>query len=232
MNIQLGFRAYKPDSLPEVSEMNILSILLAHTLTIFIFNVGSVVTGILLKQKIEEFNLFTGPSLLQFQLFGVPVHIRPLPLGGSVKFAEDQFKSLGILSTTLMCLSGPLMIGLAAVAFMPFGETIAMIQSGFLQILWGTVDPFGKAQEYLGQAWSYLNSVPFSHQLTAICAKNLAFNLLPIPGLSGGAVFYNILNKTLILSEKTQIRITTVGLLMLLLIMTSWGIALITFLRS
>ncbi|MCA8988745.1 MAG: hypothetical protein KDA78_13940, partial [Planctomycetaceae bacterium] len=108
----------------------------------------------------------------------------------------------------------------------------AMIQSGFLQILWGTVEPFGKAQEYLGQAWTYLNSVPFSHQLTAICAKTCAFNLLPIPGLSGGLVIYHILKRTFKLSEKNQDRILASGLFILLLIMASWGIALMVFLRS
>ena len=209
-----------------------LFILLAQALSILIHTVGSYVFVILLKEKIEEVKLFSGPDLLKYEVRDIVYRLGLIPFGGYVKIENDPDNPPSLFSKLLLILAGSIFLLTVAIILMPAGEVIDMFQSGFLQITWGAVSPLGKGQEYLGQAWSYLNSAPFPHMVAAIGAKSATFNLLPIVPSSGGMIIYDILQRSKKFSEESLESFTKYEIMIWLLMMASWVFAVVVFVRS
>ncbi len=117
---------------------------------------------------------------------------------------------------------------LIAVACLSFDQAWRVLARGFEQIIRGAILPLSQGHDYVHSVVAFVKGHPFITILGATAAKECAFNLLPIPPLSGGYALLAILDSLLPLSEKLRYRAMLIGFLCLVALMVGWMVAVIS----
>jgi membrane-associated protease RseP (regulator of RpoE activity) len=188
----------------------------------------TVLASILCRMPIEEISLFMGPDVFKFRLRGVLVKIAVIPIGGYVKHRDNEDMVRGrynLAARLFVTLAGPTAtLGLAALLL---GQERALESTlnGFRQLLEGAWSPLEVGQHYVAR----LLGSPFLTATGTLSAKMTAFNLLPIPLLSGGTALLSILLWRRD-GRKAHAIASWIGLLFALPFMVCWAIALFAFL--
>lgn len=148
--------------------------------------------------RVAEINIFTGPTLVRFNIGGTKVAIKPIPIGSGITFrseqdespaaSADRFRTIDDLSgwrRMLLALSTPIGFSLIALALVG-GSMIGHAATALEQIYLGAFQPSTTGvdllQRYL-EAWQETPSVA----LGILAAKYGVYLLVPTAGSPGFA---------------------------------------------
>lgn len=151
-----------------------------------VFNASTALVGAALGARIERIQFGAGPSILLFRTAGAEVRLGPILLSGFVKFAERPGATgyAAWPSQAAIALAGPAAafaaasIAVGAEALREFLLTWPQMWTATVDV--ARVDPVAALQPALA-------SGSFAQAISIVIVKFAAFNLLPLPVLSGGA---------------------------------------------
>lgn len=155
--------------------------------------------------RVDALAVFMGPKLLAARVAGLEAQLRAIPIPtAEVRFAsvadvaddEDERTSLDVLSRpkrlAVLALPWVLLLGVCATLLGPFAAAGAFAR-GFVQFPAGALAPTSTGVTLLA-ALTHRHAVLSPWAFAALLAtKLIAFNLLPIPGLSGFSIVYRVL---------------------------------------
>ncbi len=199
-------------------------LLLAHGICVAVFLVATIAAGRSFRIPIQEASLFNGPALLRFQIGGVTYRLNILPLGSSVEFAPEC-ESAPLSKRLVLIFSGAVALFLLAGGCLSFETAGDMTLRGFGQIVAGAVRPLSEGRDLWQSMAEFIGSSPFAILLGATAAKECAFNLLPIPPLSGGYALLAVADSASPLSDRFRFRAMFAGLLVFFALMLGWILA-------
>jgi membrane-associated protease RseP (regulator of RpoE activity) len=230
-----------------------LLILAAHAICVAVHISTMAVVGWRLGATVKEVSLFFSPVVIRFRYRGVNYQLGILPLGGSVRFKDDQDKPKGseeLLFAADMEVPGlsdlhPLkraaipaagcaaLIVLGALCLGPWAS-VRSLGRGFLQLM--PAAPWTPAWVPGGRALanrfvSLFRGGPFRVALGVLAAKQAAFNLLPLPPLNGGVIVISLAGWKKRLPEMAEIMANYVGIFFAILLTGYWIIRLAEALR-
>lgn len=169
---------------------------------------ATAVTGLLSRVPIKEIRLFFAPNLAVVLVGRMVVRVGSIPIGGSVHFWEDERQDkpserggrVWPLGWKLaLHLSGPLAVFLVSSICMGSLEAGRSLVTGFFQVVLGGLSPLSEGPVMIKKFADLFRS-DFVTALGVLCAKWVAFHLLPIPPANGGmallAPFQNWLEKS------------------------------------
>lgn len=197
-----------------------------------------------------EVAVFQGPRLFGCRIGRTEWRLNLIPLGARVLFGaprpesgsdsqsgldparveelariHEEFHAKPLFVQALMNLSGPVSMVLIAACFLGPSEGMSSLSRGFAQVFQGAWSPFEVGAPLIQ---GFLDLVARGGALSAagiLSAKLAALNLLPIPMLAGGQVL-----ALLLVGRRTPpllIYAQWLGLLLLVIVYTAWGIALV-----
>ena len=202
---------------------------------------------------VEEFVLFLGPGLCRFQVAGVRVTIRCLPIGGYVKFydatnEEDKtdaevtfpldtlpprpFHALHPCLRGAVILSGCATLLLVAAICLGPSEAWTAFLRGFSQFPAAAVAPISTGKELVARLADVATHLPFDTALGLLCAKAAALNLLPLPVLNGGAFLLTVIRWKRPAPARFEGITRVLGLVVLMLFAGSVLLAVLAYLYS
>jgi membrane-associated protease RseP (regulator of RpoE activity) len=185
----------------------------------------------LVGAKVEEVSLFYGKKILKTKFGDTTFSLGTIPLGGYVKCDED-FQNLHPLKRTLAPLCGCLALLILAMAVFGATEGFQKMARGFYQIASGVFAPRTQGALLVLTLFRFAEASTFLACVALVASKLAAFNLLPIPTLSGGDILLTLTGWIKPLSEKLRERIQIFGFIALLIIMLCWTIAFFYGLKS
>lgn len=142
------------------------------------------------KVRIEEFRLFYGQSLATYDLGRTQLHLGWIPLGCTTKYDVHQFALLPTIARVGLLFPPPLvMLGICLVLLGP-EKGLYHLLTGFRQMLEGIYSPIDVGYVLIGKLHALYRQSP-AEMVGVICAKWVAWSLLPI-GNIGGAVLHQI----------------------------------------
>ena len=193
--------------------------------------------GLIYRCAIEEVGFGFGNQLFRVPLKRFALTVNMLPLGGYVRFIDQDsvgyhsnqysglnlLENLGFYSKTVIILSG--CIVLMALACVLNGTKV--IFYGFYiweQYFSGALSPFSRAQDLINEAINYMKVATSLELFGLLCAKLSAINLLPIGFMNGGQVILE-LSKTFKVRDLTE-KFMMLTFFIMLASYISWIIAL------
>jgi len=218
------------------------------TATTLVHQLGFAVVGTLAGAVVDEFSLFMGKALAQFNLPIKPLRgsartrqpgrtvtlsVGSLPFGGSVRFAgmdseeaitEAAFYKLSLVRRLLIMLSGATFLLLLSAALLGWERAWSAFGSGFGQYVHGALAPLTYGQIMLSRLSDLLTKQPAHLALGVLAAKIAAFNLLPIPTLNGGQALLEIMRPRIKNTDRL-LRLNMAGLTVLACLTVSWWVA-------
>lgn len=203
----------------------------------------------LIGAEIELVGFFVGPVVARFRVAGIPIEWKAVPFpGGYVKMRgqeddEDpaepvcvdmpaqelgmRWVDLGRLTRVLIHATGCYVSIIIAMACLGPSHGLSSVYHGFHQILIGAVSPLPVRNALVRSMFDLLRNHPFPVAFGVIAAKNAAFNLIPLPPLSGGAIIIEVFRTR----RKTYDRISEyaafVGVIGSLLLALLWSFSII-----
>jgi hypothetical protein len=185
----------------------------------------------------EEVSLFFGPRLLSFRLGGLTCRLGCLPLGGYVKFHDDdlgplrrRYRDLHPLTRAAIPLAGCAALLLVAMACLGPAEGWGSFLRGFGQFPAGALAPLSTGQELQARLAEVLTALPLAAALGVFAAKVAAVNLLPLPPLNGGQVLATLLRWRRPPGSRLETAANYAGLLIYLALCLGWLTALAVYL--
>ena len=156
-----------------------------------VYLAGSVIALLACRIRIDEVNVFYGPAIISIKTPLGPVAVGCLPCGGSVSYDVQEFDRRPLLVRYMVILSGVFAQLLVAGVCLGIGVAVSQFGSGFIQIAWGAVAPFAHGTPLVRAFFERANESLFLG--CGLCAAKLAaFNMLPIPPMSGGRLLTEI----------------------------------------
>ncbi len=198
---------------------------------------ATAVTGLLSRVPIKEIRLFYGPNLAVVLVGPMVVRVGSIPIGGSVHFWEDERQDkpserggrVWPLGWKLaLHLSGPLAVFLVSSICMGSLEAGRSLVTGFFQVVLGGFSPLSEGPVMIKKFADLFRS-DFVTALGVLCAKWVAFHLLPIPPANGGmallAPFQNWLEKSK-RAESCYMVVCLIGIFFVCALSIGWSIAI------
>ena len=203
---------------------------------------GFVLASLVFSQKIEEFSLFFGKSILSVSWRGCTLCIRSIPMGGSVTiegmgYDDDElhasspvhgFRALPTNKRMLTFLAGPITCFLLAIACGGVVLAQQRVLIGFFQIIHGSLAPIAYGQQAIARFLAHVRNDHFIVLLGFLAAKNCAGNLLPLPILNGGQAIMTLFSN---MTSRQFYRMQLWGLTALALLLFGWACAVFTYIR-
>jgi membrane-associated protease RseP (regulator of RpoE activity) len=212
------------------------------------------IVGWWIGATVDEVSFFFSPVTIRFRYRAVDYRIGLIPMGGSVRFKGDRdkpksveeilfaadmeppgFNDLHPLKRVVIAASGCIaLVTLAALCLGPWAS-VRSLGRGFVQITpfapWTpTWVPGGK--ELAGRFVSLLRNGPFRVVIGVLAAKQAAFNLLPLPPLTGGMIITYLLGWKKGLPERILVSALYVGLLLTLITFGYWILEFVAVFRQ
>jgi membrane-associated protease RseP (regulator of RpoE activity) len=170
-----------------------LTLLIGLSLCVFL-HLGSIYTlASFFKLSVHEMSIGVGPTVFR----SGPVRIGLVPLSGFLRFADiadapsdsprTVLEDAPLYQQVLLAAVGPmsvLVLAYLCVAGQAFDSFLELPS----QLFSGALSPFATAQELIRGASLFLATSPFFVALGVVAAKHSACNLLPFPGMNGGAL--------------------------------------------
>lgn len=169
----------------------LITLLIAVTIHLLVIAAAGWAIGV----TILVFSLGLGPTIFRAGI----LRLGAIPAGGYVRFRDsrqdsvppEQMKSaFDGRSTTeqiAIMLSGCCVL-LAIAVILDGAAGLEAFLSLPLQVFQGARSPFNEAQVLLRSSSVFVESATFGTLVAVSCAKLAALNLLPLPGMNGGAV--------------------------------------------
>lgn len=107
---------------------------------------------------------------------------------------EGTFDGQPLLVQLVVTLSGSLALLSVAFAIAP-DQALFAFKDGFGQVVVGALSPLTRAQELLAGGSAAISQLTFFSLLALVAVKMVAFNLLPLPTLNGGALIALVGNR-------------------------------------
>jgi membrane-associated protease RseP (regulator of RpoE activity) len=209
--------------------------LLYSTILFAVYAASTATVGALLGLRIVDISLFVGPKIFRVHLFGIPLTMRLIPIGSSVRFRGDEnekndshgpadelmIDDLSIVKRTLFTLTG--CASLMVIAFICLGvpEAVHQLRTGFPQVVIGAL---GRKPNLARAYFELAANVSCRHALGLLATKLAAINLLPLPPNAGGMVLEAML--PIAIREKLRAITFPIFLTMALLWLTTFWSAL------
>ncbi len=201
---------------------------------------ATILVCLMASAPIDKAELFLGPNLAIARVRETAFSFRLIPIGGTVSLkaertpddSSDNRAFLQLPKTWRLSIqaSGPL--GLFLLSALCIGSDNAWhhLTSGFYQVVAGGLSPLSVGQSLLQKTIESLRS-DFIVGLGLLAAKYVAFNLIPIPPLTGGRLIVELLGGSVEQSrrERVLIGITYLGLLFSIVVVLGWSIAIVGF---
>ena len=205
-------------------------------LLILIHEAGHLIGARLAGIKIEKFSIGFGPRLFSFKRNETEYRLSLIPVGGYVMPAvqdTDEFSKYPLSSRIVFSLAGPLAnilcaviifasikltssdLTLSSILFVPITETVRI--AGLIVV--SIPDLFEHPDRLSGVIGIVSHGAKtFSHNATrlaslgALLSINLAiFNLIPIPPLDGGKIFFALLEKVFKPIRRLELPVAVTG---------------------
>lgn len=182
--------------------------LAAVALAVVIHLAAMAVCAIGMGIRVRNVSFGIGPTLLRLG----PVHLRLLPVAGSVVLKDsrvedegegdsgdvmdpanfhDAFNHQPVWKQVLLPLTGAAALVATGVGILGAEGWAAFIR-GFAQVVLGALSPLGQAQVYLQSFQAFVGDHGFVAILGLVCAKLGAVNLLPLATFNGGQALVNL----------------------------------------
>lgn len=201
---------------------------------------GFVLASLVFSQKIEEFSLFFGKSILSVSWRGCTFYIRSIPMGGSVmiegmEYDDDEtsvstpvhgFRAMPTSKRLLTLLAGPITCFLLAIACGGVVLAQQRVLTGFFQIIHGSLAPIAYGQHAVARFLEHVRNDNFIVLLGFLAAKNSAGNLLPLPILNGGQAIMTLFPN---MSSRQFYQMQILGLTALALLWFGWACAVFAY---
>lgn len=214
-----------------------LALLVAFFVTIALHILTMALTGRLCGLEVRIVSLGVGPTLLRVG----PLRLGVLPFAGHVRFADadsldpDGLEAAPDRSLPELPLPAQLAIVLSGCAtllvlavYIAGAPSLAAAMAAPRQFLAGAMAPMSTAQQLIAQMGTTTHQVGFPVLLSLVAAKVAALNLLPLPGLNGGAACA-MLGRHWRLDRFWPQAMTSVLWAVLLLSLSGWLLALLVF---
>lgn len=202
---------------------------------------GTILVCLMASAPIDKVVLFFGPHLAAVRVGDTDFSFSLIPFGSSVSFKEDDATDAPSEKRGLLRLpkswrlsihaSGALALLLLSVLCIGSGEAWHHLTTGFYQVVAGALSPLSVGQELLQKIIDNLRS-DFIVCLGLIAAKMVAFNLIPLPPLSGGLLIMELLRGLIEQSgrgERIQVGAAYVGVIVSLALLFGWFVAIVRF---
>jgi len=215
----------------------LIVLFLSHVVVMFVHTAGLAIAGRMAGASISEVAIFTGPAIVKIEIYGIAYRLNLLPFGSYVKFDTDEragrrkrLDEIHPLIRVWIAASGCLALLLfTTVCFGPVA-TLHHTLSGFSQIITGALSPIAIGTQLLQRLRQFVTTESLISTLALVASKEAAFNLLPLPALNGGDIILNLVSLVKPISESLRVKLTTAGMLVMLLLWLCWLIALVAFL--
>ncbi|MHC5537808.1 site-2 protease family protein [Singulisphaera rosea] len=226
--------------------------LLFYVFCILVSDLGLIVQAIvarLIGAEIESVGFCMGPVAARFRVGGIPFEWRAVPFpGGSVKLRgeeEDEARAeptsldmpshelgtrwvdLGRWSRILIIATGCYASVVIAMVCLGPLHGLTSVYHGFRQILIGAVSPMPVRDSLVRSMFDLLRNQPFPVAFGVIAAKNAAFNLMPLPPLSGGGILFELFRTRSSIYQRIWEYSAFVGVVGSLLLSVLWGVSIV-----
>jgi membrane-associated protease RseP (regulator of RpoE activity) len=211
--------------------MTIFSLFVAGLITSVVVRVLSMaLAGWLVAAKPEKVEIFYGPLLWKLKPAHLTIEIHLIPLGGSVSFAK-----LNVLHPLKrVFVAGAGCLALLVVASLTFGFVGALtkVSNGFHQILGGAFAPRSLGPQLFAMLYDFPKDNSLMACIGMIASKMAAANLLPFPPMNGGSIVLTMAEWVHPIPLKIRERLFQIGTVGSLILVGSWFIAFVCWLRS
>jgi len=186
----------------------------------------AVLGSLWLKMPIKEMAIGFGKRWLKKDIAGIPMSFGIIPLGGFVKYGDNEPELQGWRRCVLELSGCAVLLALAALIM---GQQANFdVLAIWRQFVEGALSPFGYAQVLLIDLGRYLAGLDDPSILAAMSFGMAAFNLLPLPILNGGnALMYFVSSTIYPLTQRAQERLFRVSLIIYLFGCGCWFLALV-----
>ena len=179
----------------------ILLVILLFGVMIAVHEFGHFFTAKLLKVKVNEFAIGMGPVLWSRQKGETQYSLRAFPIGGYCAM-EGEDEDTGDPRAFSRQRAWKKVVILCAGSFMNFLMGLVIV----LLLYAGAVGIVNVVSEMGAQSATWVDGLINVFYLMALIAVNLAvMNLLPIPALDGGRIFFILLNAVVYLVARRRI---------------------------
>lgn len=199
-----------------------ITFFIALMITIFVHEIGHMISALLCGVKVEVFSLGFGRVFAHKKFKGIDFRITPLLLGGYTKLAgeydkrPDGFLAQSYLKKVIITVSGVLMnIVLALICYWINYKSILV----GIEVDWKILSIiFTRDYTILSTIIAEFNPNFFLLQLSLLSFFCGLFNLLPFPGLDGSLLWLFLLEKKIKNFGKFLKKICRIGFVVLMLL--------------
>ncbi|WP_195763565.1 site-2 protease family protein [Duganella guangzhouensis] len=205
---------------------------------VFIHLAAIALMGKMIGVKLHVFSLGVGPAILTLGRF----RLSAIPTGGYVRFRDSTQDIVppGEMNTALdgRTTLEQLVVALSGcVVLFALGLVLAGADGlhAFLclpqQLFSGVISPFERAPALINSSLAFMRLAPHGILAGTVCAKLAALNLLPLPGMNGGAAL-RIIGIRIGAAKWWPDAATRALTLVYVALLLGWCLALIVFLLA
>jgi membrane-associated protease RseP (regulator of RpoE activity) len=198
----------------------ILIIILVIIISTLFHMLGNLVACYIFRIKVESVHLFFGKPIFQFQLKSLKFKFGYIPTGGNIKYNFEDFLTRNLITRLLIVISGPFFILLSTIIILNVNISVIELIKGFEQIILGFISPINLGTKFIHSFNEFYSKNTLLLSYAILSTKIAAFNLLPIPPLSGGQFIVELF--PIFKKIKYRLIINNIGLIIGFILMAVW----------
>ena len=177
--------------------------------------------------RVEEISVFAGPTVLRRSMGSMILRFRLLPVGGYIKYSNERSANDSNAPYVVSLILGSLSMLVAPIIVLGFERWLDVSSTVFLAPFLIAISPLNYGVGYVDRALDLAAANSFVSTAALVSMQLAALQLMPIPWSNCGNALLMAARTALKIPDVAYSLIMTLGLLLVLYMVSTWTIAVL-----